>query len=147
MNHGFRAVCTWVVGLAMSGCWLPSWADQSQAAKVPVNAKGVETWICTFPSGLEGDKRSSIQKWTIHGSVIAVELFPVPVYDVLQNNKFGVIGVHTYAEMIPGHTEPTLGAHVFLIDKTKGIGVHSITSAGKDASLWRGTCVLDDSGH
>ena len=117
--------------------------DQATKAAPDSKKQSDETWICTFPSQLKGDRRPSIQKWTVSGRVMFDELFAVPVLQVLQNNKIGLVGVHSFAEVEPGHKESSLGVDVFLLDKSTGTAVRSYTSADQNAHLWSGSCVKD----
>lgn len=119
---------------------VPCGADQ--AMKNAVDSKN-ETWICTFPSQLKGDPKPTIQKWIVSGRVMADWLFPVPVFQVLQNNNSGLIGVYSFVHVEAGRKAPSIGAYIVLLDKSTGTAVRSVTSTGNESSVWSGNCVKD----
>jgi hypothetical protein len=93
--------------LALFTCFVFAWLP----------ARAQETWVCAWP-GVPADQ-TVIRKFQVNGDDL-IAGNPPEKFTILQNNEFGIVAAHSFAEIERYYVEPAIGAYVVLINKQNG---------------------------
>lgn len=111
-------------------------------------ARADEIWACTFVSKIS--KAPILIGYKVIGDEL-LETFGSGTQDrfkLLQNNRYGLVGVSSISEIEPGQTRPTVGGSMVVIDRVTREFWFATTITGQPAPLTkfinqvgRGSCI------
>ncbi len=106
-------------------------------------ATAQESIICSYTGYLNSEKDGGhvIVEFEIRGSKATEGKFKEE-YQVLQNNKYGVVLARTFAEYSDYLKRPTVGGYLFSIERATGAMARNNSFPNDSDAYRKGTCIF-----